>query len=168
MVCVHVCELYLNPQNQLVLRPLLLFPHSAVHDALGLVTELGVARHLVTKHRTCQLTRFSLRFIHSHSDSTGVFRNAFSENVALTTFGNRLDTLYHVKMKQLPGYWDADHDRPRTRNTRPSKSQCTNICINKSPTFSLRTSILLLVFVILATNRKYTTRHFSQKTIQFF
>ena len=32
------------------------------------------------------------------------------------------------------------------------------------PTFSLRTSILLLASVILAPNRKSTTRHFSQRT----
>ena len=157
MVCVHVGELYLNPQNQLVLRPLLLFPHSAVHDALSLVTELGVTRHLVTTNRTSQLSHFSRKFIHLHSDATGVFRNAFHEVVALSTSGYRLDTLYLIKMTPLPGYWDADHDRPRTRNTRPSNAQCTNICISKSPTL-LRKSILLLASVILAPNRKYTTR----------
>ena len=75
-----------------------------------------------------------------------------------------LDTLYRLKMKPLPGYWDADHDRSITRNTRPSNAQCTNICISKSPTFSLRTLILLLASVSLAPNRKYTTRHFSLKT----
>ena len=66
-----------------------------------------------------------------------------------------LDILYPLKMTLLPGYWDADHDRPRTRNTRPSNTQCTDIFIGKSPTFSLRTSILLLASVILAPNRKY-------------
>ena len=74
-----------------------------------------------------------------------------------------LDT-YHLKMTPLSGYWDADHDRPRTRNTRPSNAQCTDIFINKSPTFSLRMSILLLASVILAPNRKYRMRYFSQKT----
>ena len=72
-----------------------------------------------------------------------------------------LDTLYRLKMTALPGYWDADHDRPRRMNIRPSNAQCAS----KSPTFSLRTSILLLASVILAPNRKYTTRHFSQKTL---
>ena len=38
------------------------------------------------------------------------------------------------------------------------------LVISKSPTFRLRTSILLLASVILAPNRKYTTRLFSQKT----
>ena len=31
------------------------------------------------------LRRFALRFIHSHSDATGVFRNAFMEFVAVAT-----------------------------------------------------------------------------------
>ena len=35
-----------------------------------------------------QLRRFALRFIHSHSEATGVFRNAFGEIVALTPSGN--------------------------------------------------------------------------------
>ena len=38
-----------------------------------------------------QLWRFALRFIHSHGDATGVFRNVHSwEIVALTTSGNRV------------------------------------------------------------------------------
>ena len=37
-----------------------------------------------------QLRRFALRFIHSHSDATDVFRNAFREIVALPTSGNRV------------------------------------------------------------------------------
>ena len=37
-----------------------------------------------------QLRHFALRFIHSHSYATGVFRNAFHEIVALTTSGNRV------------------------------------------------------------------------------
>ena len=41
-------------------------------------------------HTECQLRRFALRFIHSHSDATGVFRNAFREVVSLTTSGNRV------------------------------------------------------------------------------
>ena len=73
-------------------------------------------------------------------------------------------TLYRLKMTPLPGYWDADHDRQRTMNTKPSNAQCTNICISKSPSFSLRTSILLLASVILAPSRKYTKRRFTQKT----
>ena len=68
------------------------------------------------------------------------------------------DALYPLKMKPLPGYWDADHDRPRTRNTRPSNVHCTHIFSCKSPTLSLRTSILLLASVILAPNRNYTRR----------
>ena len=59
-------------------------------------------------------------------------------------------------MSPLSVYWDADHDRPRTRNARHSNAQCTNILISKSPTFSLRTSILLpdllQASVILASN----------------
>ena len=74
-----------------------------------------------------------------------------------------LGTLYPLKITPLLGYWDTDHDRTRTRNTRPSNAQCTNICISKPPTFSLRTSILLIASVILAPNRKYTERHFGQK-----
>ena len=34
-----------------------------------------------------------------------------------------LDTLYPLKMTPLPGYSDADHNRPRPRNTRPSNAQ---------------------------------------------
>ena len=67
------------------------------------------------------------------------------EIVALKTSGN---TLHPLKKMPLPGYWDADHDRPRTRNTRHSNAQCTNICISKSPTFSRRMSILLHASVI--------------------
>ena len=74
-----------------------------------------------------------------------------------------LDTLYPLKMTPLPGYWDADHDRPRTRNTRHSNSQCTNAFISKSPTFSLRTTILLLAPVSLAPHRNYTTRQIGNK-----
>ena len=55
------------------------------------------------------------------------------EIVALTTSGNRVCTLYRLKMTPLPGYWDADHDRPRTRNTRPSSAHCTNIFIKNPP-----------------------------------
>ena len=33
---------------------------------------------------------FALWFIHSHSDATGIFRNAFCEIGALTTSGNRV------------------------------------------------------------------------------
>ena len=89
-----------------------------------------------------------------------------------------LDTYYPFKMTPLPGYWDADHDRPRTRNTRHSNAQCTNICISKSPSFSRRTLMLMLILalsswlhtggiqrdiatrsVILAPHRRDTTRH---------
>ena len=73
-----------------------------------------------------------------------------------------LDTLYPLKMTPLPGYWDADHNRPR--NTKHSNAQCTNIFISKSPTFSLRTSTLLLASVSLAPHRKYTTRQIGKKT----
>ena len=55
-----------------------------------------------------------------------------------------LDTLYCLEMTPLSDYRDADRRRPRTRNTRPSNAQCTNISTNESPTFSTRTSILLL------------------------
>ena len=76
------------------------------------------------------------------------------------------DTLHPLKMTMtpLPSYWVADHDRPRTRNTRPSNAQCTNIFSIKSHTFSLRTSILLLASVIFAPHRKYTTRQIGKKT----
>ena len=40
-----------------------------------------------------------------------------------------LDTLYPLNMTPLPGYWDADRDRPRTRHTRPSNSQYTTILV---------------------------------------
>ena len=33
-----------------------------------------------------QLTCFALRFIHSHSDSTGIFRNAFLGNCRVDDF----------------------------------------------------------------------------------
>ena len=41
-------------------------------------------------------------------------------------------------------------------NARHSNAQCTNIFISKSPTFSLRTPILLLAAIRLAAHRKYT------------
>ena len=77
-----------------------------------------------------------------------------------------LDTLYPLKMTSLPGYWDSDRDRPRTRNTRSSNAQCTNIFISKSLTFRLRTTIVLLASLVLAPNRGYTMRvmrHFDRK-----
>ena len=76
-----------------------------------------------------------------------------------------LDTLHPLKMTLLPGYWGANHDRPRTRNARPSNAQSTNIFVSKSPTFSLRTSVLLLASVIVGPSRKYTMRQFCQKTL---
>ena len=82
-------------------------------------------------------------------------RMHFREIVALTTSSNRVR---HI----LSRLCRADHNRPRTRNTRPINEQCTTTCISKSHTFSMRMSILLLASVILAPNRKYTTRHFSQ------
>ena len=76
-----------------------------------------------------------------------------------------LTTLYPLKMTPLLGYWDADHDRLRTRYNRNNNAQCTNyICISKSPIFSLRTSIVLLVSVSLAPHRKYTMRQIGKKT----
>ena len=75
-----------------------------------------------------------------------------------------LDTLYPLKMTPLPGYWDADHDRPRTRNARHSNAQCNNIFISKPPTFILRTQILPLAAIRLAAHRKYTVRKIRQKT----
>ena len=46
------------------------------------------------------------------------------EIVALTTSGNRVRHIVSFRRTQLPGYWDTDHDRLRTRNTRPSNAQC--------------------------------------------
>ena len=89
---------------------------------------------------------------------SGVFRNAFREIVTLTTSGNRVRHIVSVNMTPLPGYWDADRDRPRTRNTRPSNAQRTDIFINKPPTFSLRTSILLLASVILSPKRRFSQK----------
>ena len=74
------------------------------------------------------------------------------------------DTLYPLKTVPLPGYWDTDHDRPRTRNTRHSNAQCIHICISKFPTFSLRTSILIPASVSLAPHLTYTTPHIGKKT----
>ena len=37
-----------------------------------------------------ELRRFALLFIHSHSDATGIFRNAFCEIVAMTPSGDRV------------------------------------------------------------------------------
>ena len=102
-------------------------------------------------------------FIRIAMPSAGVFRNAFQSRGRLPA--TVLDTLYplNLKMTSLSGYWDADHDRPRTRNTRPSNAQCTNIFISKSVTFSLRTLILLLASVSLAPHRKYTMRQIGKK-----
>ena len=41
-------------------------------------------------HLKNSIEAFSLRFIHSHNDNTGFFRNAFREIVALTTSGIRV------------------------------------------------------------------------------
>ena len=71
------------------------------------------------------------------------------ETVALTTSGNRLRYIVSSQDDAIAGL----HDRPRTRNNRHRNVQCTNICISKSPTLSLRMSILLLASVILAPNR---------------
>ena len=64
-----------------------------------------------------QLRCFVLRFINSHSDATGIFAMHFWEIIALTTSGNRVRPIVSLKMTPLPGYWDADHGRPRTMNT---------------------------------------------------
>ena len=106
-----------------------------------------------------QLRRFALRFIHSHfSECTPGKWSRWRLPATV------LDTLC-LKMTPLPGYSDADHDRPRTRNSRPSIAQCTNIFSSKSPTLSLRTSALLLASVILAPSWKYRRRNLSQKTL---
>ena len=65
------------------------------------------------------------------------------EIVALTTSGNRVRQMVSSQDDAIAGQWDADRYRLRTRNTRHSNAQCTNVCICKSPTFSLRTLILL-------------------------
>ena len=60
-----------------------------------------------------------LRFINSHSYTT--FSQCIHEKLSrLRIPATVLDTLYPLKMTPLPGYCDADHDRPRTRNTRPA------------------------------------------------
>ena len=42
------------------------------------------------KTKPLKMRRFALRRIHSHSDATGLFRNAFCEIVALTSSINRV------------------------------------------------------------------------------
>ena len=44
-----------------------------------------------------KLRLFALRFIHLHSDATGVFRNVFREIVAMTTSGIRVK---HIVLSQ--------------------------------------------------------------------
>ena len=114
-----------------------------------------------------ELRRFALRFIHSHSDATGIFRNAFREIVALTTSGNRVR---HIVSSQDDAVVGLLVTGTLIATDREQGILCLVMhsvvifVINKSPMFSLRTSILLLASVILAPTRKYTTRHFSQKT----
>ena len=127
-------------------------PQSSDSSRYQEVCTIQKARIVMMSH-IVELRRFAQWFIYLHSATTGVFRNAFREIIALTTSGNRVRHM-HLKMTPLPGYWDADRDRPRTRNNRNSNPLCTNICISKSPTFRLRTLFLLLASVILAPNRK--------------
>ena len=51
------------------------------------------------------------------------------EIVALGTSGNRVRHIVSSQDDAVVGlvYWDADHDRARTRNTRHSNAQCTHI-----------------------------------------
>ena len=64
-----------------------------------------------------ELRSFALRFIHSHSDATGVFSQCIPGKLSRWRLpATVLDTLYPLKMTPLPGYWDGDHDRPRLRN----------------------------------------------------
>ena len=92
------------------------------------------------------------------------FRNAFLGIVGLTPLGNHVRHIVSSQDDAVAGRWDADHDRPRTRNARHSNAQYNNICISKSPTFSLRTQILPLADIRLAAHRKYTVRQIRQKT----
>ena len=71
-------------------------------------------------------------------------------------FTSRIRPLYILMTTPL-GYWDTDRDRQRN-------AQCTNICISKSPTFSMRTSFLLLVCQLGATPEVCTTRQIGKKT----
>ena len=84
--------------------------------------------------------------------------------VALITSGNRVR---HIVSSQ-----DDAVARLLGRWSRPTENKeyivmhnvHINIYMSQSPTFSLRTSILLLVSVILAPHRKYTMRQFGQRT----
>jgi len=46
VVCVHVSELNVNEQNELVLRLLLILTDPLVHDSLGLLPQMGISLHL--------------------------------------------------------------------------------------------------------------------------
>ena len=99
-----------------------------------------------------KLRCFALRFTPSHSNAIVFFAMHSWEIVMLTTSGNRV-TLYRLKMTPLPGYWDADHDRPRARNIYLVMYNVL-IFVLVNPHFQAATSILLLSSVILASNRK--------------
>ena len=58
---------------------------------------------------------FILRFIHSHSDATGVFSSSLLGKCRVENFRQaclQLDTLYPLKMTPLSGYWEVDSGRP--------------------------------------------------------
>ena len=87
------------------------------------------------------------------------------EIVALKTSGNHVRHIVSSQDDAVAGYWDADHDRPITRNTRSSNAQCTTIFVKKSPTFSLRKSMLNITRVSTsASNRNYLVVLDSHKT----
>ena len=46
----------------------------------------GGTSGVISGHQEAELRHFAVRFIHSHSDATGVFRNAFLENCHVEDF----------------------------------------------------------------------------------
>ena len=68
----------------------------------NIVTNIGIADNGYKQMHRCQLRRFALRFIHSRSDTTGVFRSAFREIVTLMTYGNRVRHILSSQDERIP------------------------------------------------------------------
>ena len=64
---------------------------------------------LCTHLKKLQLRRFALRFIHSHSDATGVFRNVFLGTCRVDDFREP----YALNMTPLPGSWNTESQTDR-------------------------------------------------------
>ena len=129
------------------------------HDCWNPICWL-IARELSSNYRAL-LTCFKWAVLF-HGLFIRVFRNAFLGNCLVDNFRQPCSTHYILsgwRRCRAMGRWSW----LIVVVIRPSNAQCTDIFISKCRTFSLRTLILLLASVILAPNRKYTRRPFSQK-----